>query len=407
MNSKKYKVLMKLSVKNIFTRKVRSSLTILSVMIGIAAIVTIILVSNGLFNGIEDEFNDMGMNNLFIFPKSTSLHPSNNVTRASNNIQLTLTDVKHIKQIHGVSDAFGMEFKKSIVEYKNQTDYLAVMLPPAKDFDKVLKNINITIREGQSLQNRKGNYIMIGSYLADHLFDTKVKVGSNLTIENKKFKVIGILSEIGDSEDDSTIYMTRETGKKLYGIGNEVMAIRAIVDKSANIKNTKAKVIKELEKTHPVDSYNIVTAKQMLRLLSKILLILKIILVSIAAISVIVGSVGVMNSIYTSVIERTKEIGIFKSIGAKRKDILFVFITESMMLSLIGGIIGLGLGILGAKLIEAYIISLTFTMLHIFISYQIIGIIILLSLIVGFISGIFPAKKATKLSAVDALRNIN
>jgi len=406
MNSEKYKALIKLSVKNIFTRKVRSILTILSVLIGIAAIVTIILTSNGLFNGIEKEFTDMGMNNLFIMPKSTSFQPNNSVTRSSSNIQLTLTDVKHIKKVHGISDAFGMEFKNSIVKYKNQSYYLAVMLPPEKDFDKILKNINLTVREGQSLQNRKGNYIMIGSYVADNLFKTKVKIGNNLTIENQKFKVIGIMNEIGNSKDDSTIYMTRETGTKLYNIGNEVMAIRGIVDPSANITDTKARVIKELEKTHPVDSYNVISANQILGLIEKILLILKIILLSIAAISVVVGSVGVMNSIYTSVIERTKEIGIFKSIGAKKNDILFIFVTESLMLSLIGGVLGLVIGIFGAKLIEAYTISLNFTMLHIIVNYQIIVITIILALIVGLISGIFPAKKASKKNVVDCLRAI-
>jgi putative ABC transport system permease protein len=143
----------------------------------------------------------------------------------------------------------------------------------------------------------------------------------------------------------------------------------------------------------------------MIEMFQRILNILKTILISIASISVIVASIGIMNSIYTSVLERIKEIGVLKSIGAKLSDIVFLFVSESIILSLVGGFIGLGFGYGIAKFVEIYLISQNFNILHIVVSEYEIILTFVLSLVIGFISGILPAKKASKLKPVDALRN--
>jgi len=406
MNFEKYNELLKISLRNITSRKVRSILTVIAIIIGVTAIITIVLITNGLLNGVTDEFNSMGINNIYVLPKSVNGFKSNQTTRTASSIQLNLTDLKHISHLHGIDSAYAVDFRNAKAEYKNETQYMAVMICNTKKFNDYIKNLNISIKQGISIQNRNSNDIIIGSYVADKLFKNKIKVGNNILINNTNFKVVGIMNTVGDPRDDSAIYMTRDTANNLFGTNNNINSLFTKLSKDADMNTVIGEITRELNKSYPKDSFNIISAKQVLNIFSKVLLILKIVLVSIAGISIIIASVGVMNSIYTSVLERTKDIGIFKSIGAKEKDISFIFVSEAIILSIIGGIIGFILGVIGAKSIEAYAISQSITLLHIVVNSQIIIITLVVSILIGTISGIFPAKKASKKNVVDCLRAI-
>lgn len=404
MISEKHNNLLNLTVKNILRRKLRSTLTIIAVIIGIATIVSLFLISEGLFNYVEDVFMTMGINTVFIFPISFQGGPNQSISRVSEDIQLKENDIKIIERINEIDYVIAFSFRTGKIEYRNENEFKFVFMLDPKKADKTFEIMSLDLREGKNFNGKEGNNVILGPYLADNLFENKINVGQKIKIQEKDFKVIGILEPIGNLEDDSVAYITKNAGEEIFDVKDSVDQIYASVKPEYDPEKIKEKIEKELEREHGKDKFYIVTAKQVLSIIKSVLNLLKIILVSIGLISLIVGSIGIMNSIYTSVIERTKEIGVIKSLGARKEDIYFIFISESIILSLVGGIIGLGFGILIAKGIEYYVISQGFLTLKVLITWQIIVLALGVSLVVGIIAGLLPSRSASKMNVVDALR---
>lgn len=404
MNTEKYKHLIDLTFKNILRRRLRSILTIIAVVIGIATIVALFLISDGLLNYVEDVFMTMGINTIFIFPVSFQGGPNQTISRVSEDIKITESDLRLIEKIPEIDYAIGFSFRTAKYEYKGEESYQFVIMVDPKLADKTFEIMDVGIREGKSLQGREGAEIVIGSYFADKLFKEPIKVGQKIKIQDKDFKVIGILETVGNMQDDSQSYITINSGKELFDTGDTLDQIYASVKPEYDPLVVQKEIEKRLEKKHGKNKFFIITAKQVLTMIKTVLGLLQTILVSIGLISIVVGSIGIMNSIYTSVIERTREIGILKSLGAKKEDIYFIFTFESLVLSLIGGIIGLGLGIGIAKFVEYYAASQAFITLNIIITWQVIALALGVSIIVGIAAGLLPSKSAAKMNVVDALR---
>jgi putative ABC transport system permease protein len=406
MPTEKYNHLMNLTAKNIVRRRLRSILTIISVIIGIATIVSLFLISDGLFNYVEDVFMTMGINTIFIFPVSFQGGPTQSIGRVSQDIQITENDLKVIERINEIEYAIGFSFRTGKIEHKNETMFQFVIFTNPKEIDKTFEIMNMELKDGKDFQGREGYNVIIGPHVADKMFKDPIKIGQKIKIQEKDFKVIGILKSMGNVQDDSQVYITRKAGEELFGIGDTLDQIYANVKTEYDPLEVKEEIEKRLEKIHGKDKFYIITAKQVLEIIKSVLNLLKVILVSIGLISLVVGSIGIMNSIYTSVIERTKEIGILKSLGARKEDIYFIFTFESVLLSLIGGIIGLGLGIAIAKAVEWYAASQGFLTLKVVVDWQIILIALGVSLLVGIIAGLLPSRKASKMNIVNALRNM-
>ncbi len=404
--NKKYKHLVDLTIKNIYRRKLRSILTIIAVVIGIATIVSLFLISDGLFNYVEDAFMTMGINTIFIFPISFQGGPSQSIGRISEEIKITENDLKIIERINEVDYAVGFSFRTGKIEFKNEELFQFVIFIDSKEVDKTFEIMNIELREGKTFQGKEGSNVLIGPYIADNFFKEPVKVGQKIKIQDKDFKVIGILETVGNIQDDSQVYITRKSAEEIFTIGDTLDQIFVSVKKEYDPLIVKEEIEKRLEREHGKDKFFIITAQQVLTMIKSVIGLLKVILISIGLISLIVGSIGIMNSIYTSVIERTKEIGILKSLGAKKEDIYFIFTLESVILSIIGGIIGLGLGIFISKAVEYYVASQGFLTLKIIVTWQIIVLAIILSIIIGIVSGLLPANKASKMNVVEALRKV-
>jgi putative ABC transport system permease protein len=410
MHYEKFQHLLGLTLKNIIRRRARSILTILSVVIGITAVIALILLSEGLFNSVESQFDAFGANTIFVVPGSfgggRSGDFSNLSTRTAKEQQLRVKDAENLEKLAEIEKAYYFSYQMSTIEYRREEILQLNIMMPAKDFDVALDMLGVKLREGSLMQGQTSRKAIIGPYIADNQFSRKINVGNNIKINGHDFRVIGILEPIGNAQDDSQIYTTTEIGVSLFGIDDKVEQILLKVRDNQDLDYAKKMVEKRLEKDHDEDAFIVMTSQQILDIIQMVLSMLTIVLVAIALISVIVGSIGIMNSIYTSVLERIKEIGILKSIGAKISDIVFLFLIESVILSLIGGIIGLGLGYGIAKAVEYYAMTKGFDMLIIVLTPRIILLAIGLSLFVGIISGIFPSRKAAKLNPVDALRNI-
>ena len=396
----------KIALKNIKKRKLRAFLTLLGILIAIATIFMLISISLGLRNAVNEQFRLLGADKFFIQPQGQLGGPG-----TGGAVQLTEDDVKVVEKIAGVKEVSPWVATSAKVEFDKQTRYTSVVGIDLETADLFLENRAYEAEIGRVIKEGDTTDVMIGSqYLHNNFFSKPLKIGDRILINDKEeFKVRGILETIGNPGDDRLIYMPIDNFRDLFGIKDRLDTIVVQVNDEENIQEIADKAQKELLKkrglTEKTRDFTILTPEELLGSFSGVLNIITAFLLSIAAISLLVGGIGIANTMYTSVLERTREIGIMKAIGARNSDILIIFLTESALLGLVGGIAGVALGILVSKTIEFIAInSLGTTLLQAAIpAYLVIGCLLFAALI-GAISGTFPAYNATKVRPVEALR---
>jgi len=268
----------------------------------------------------------------------------------------------------------------------------------------------LKVLDGRGIKEGDKFKVVVGyNHIYKNTWERPLKIGSTIQMEGYDFKVVGVLEKIGNPIDDNIIYLPKETLKEILNIEDEESQIVVNVYQEFNpidvAKDIERKLRKSRGEKEGQETFDVQTSEQMLESFNSIFGIVQAVLVGIAAISLLVGGIGIMNTMYTAVIERTREIGVMKAIGARNLDILFIFLFEAGLLGLVGGTIGIGIGIGLGKGVE-YIAS---TMLDtdllqaIFPLYLIIGALFF-SFLIGTLSGILPAMQATKLRPADALR---
>ena len=243
-----------------------------------------------------------------------------------------------------------------------------------------------------------------------NLFSKEVNIRDKLIIKGKEFRVVGILKKIGSKIDDTTVVIPIDIARELFGLGSEYSMISAKVKEGENPSEVAEEIKKELRRERGLkegeEDFTVQTMEDIRRRFSSVLGIVSVVLIGIAAISLLVGGIGIMNTMYTAVLERTRDIGIMKAIGAKDRDILIIFLFESGFIGLVGGIIGCFLGIFLALAITQFASNMGFGFLEAKISVELILFAIVFSFAIGAISGILPAIRASKLQPVEALREL-
>ena len=400
--------IIKYALSNLWQRKLRSALTMLSILIGITAIFALVSFGQGINKYITDFAQEMGTDKIMMTPGGgLSAAPG------TSNILFTEDDFEFIKKIKGVSDATAMLITASKVEfkdYKEKYPYVMGLSTDIKEMELVEEMFaGIEIIKGREL--KKGDVLKatLGySYLIENkMFKKPLSVGDTLKIKDIPVKVVGFYEEIGNPGDDSNVYLTLEGYERIFGDSDyEYLYIRSALgeDPAALADKIKERFRKRRDQKKGEEDFTIQTFEDAIASFTSIITILNGVLVLIALISVVVAAVNIMNTMYTSILERTNEIGVMKSIGAQNKYILFVFMFESGLLGLVGGAVGIGLGYLIAKLGGVIAASSGLAMLRpTFSPYLIIGCL-LFSLLVGTASGFLPSLRASKLNPVDALR---
>jgi putative ABC transport system permease protein len=389
------------AINNLKARKIRSWLTIVGVVIGIAAIVGLLLLGQGLQNAVTEQFKKAGVDKIIVFAgKDVGAFYSMMVSEKFNDY-----DVRAIEKVAGVEKATGMIAKVEKIEFGKESAYTVVI---GMDKDMSVEDFSgISVEEG--LGNVKSDDEMIIGYLVRHkdLFDKEVRIGDKLKIRGEEFKVVGSLNRIGNSQDDKQIYITTDAAKKIFN-EYDYSIILVKVKKGFDVDDVAEEIKEKLRKHRGLkkgeEDFSIRTMGQMMETFQNVFMIIQIIVAGIAAISLVVGGVGIMNTMYTSVLERTKIIGTMKAVGAKEKHVLALFLIESALIGLVGGIIGVLLGIFFSKLVEYIAIGLGFYLIKIVIDAKIIALALAFSFVIGIISGFMPSRHAAKLDAIEALR---
>jgi len=403
----------KLAWENITHRQIRSWLTIIGIVIGIAAVVALISLGQGVKKVITDEFVKIGTDKIFIFPAGGfSSGPPGSSTGIN---PLTEHDVEIIRRAKGVNQAAGILSKPAKIIYDRNVYFTSILGIPLDDSNKLwVEAYNFKYTAGRALKSGDKYKVTVGYDVAnDKVFGKNVNVGDRINVEGQEFEVIGIIASIGDPGVDSGIMMPQDTATQLFNavhpLGIEESEILVKVNQGEDPSVVAENIKKDLRRSRNVkegeEDFSVQTTSQLLSSFDVILNALLGIVIGIALISLFVGGVGIMNTMYTAVLQRTNEIGVMKAIGARNSDILKIFLIESGMLGLIGGVIGIIIG-MGLSALVA-LIGRTFLntiLLKAYFPWYLIVGALLFAFIVGALSGALPAIQASKQNPVEALR---
>src|SRR3989338_2069704 len=400
--------LFKLAMNNLRERRLRSLLTIIGIFIGITAVVALMSLGDGLQNVVVGQFSSIGADKITIMG-SNGFAASPFVSASLPN-PLTTDDVRVVRRTRGVQEAGGMLFSSVKAEYKKEEKNTFLLgLPEDETRALVEEGQNIEVSEGRTLKTDDKGVIVIGSYTSDGLFKRKIYVGETLKIEGKDFKVVGILKTRGSRFDDDAIYMNGEEARTLTNKPKLESIIMARVKKGESPEKVAAAVSENLRKHRNVEKgsedFVAQTSEQLAQSFATILGVVQGVIVGIAAISLLVGGIGIMNTMYTSVVERTKEIGLMKAVGARNSDIKLLFLFESGLLGLLGGIVGVLIGAGLSKIAEAAVQQALSA--NTFVAAIRPGLVVgalLFGFIIGKASKFLPARRAASLKPAVALR---
>jgi putative ABC transport system permease protein len=394
-----------LGLNNLKRRKLRSWLTMIGIFIGIAAVVSLMSLGQGLQNYINDEFEKLGSDKIIIQPQGIGPPGS-----AGPSLILTSKDLKLIEEVRGVKWAIGFLIKQGQATFKDELGIGFGIGTDPEDL-KLLEEVqSFEIMEGRDLKKGDKFKVVVGyNHAFGNIWKKNVRLRDTINIEGENFKVVGILNKVGNPIDDASLYVPKEALREILKIVDEESQIMVKTAEGFNPEEVAERIERKLRQSRgekeDQETFRVQTSEQLLDTFQNIFAVVQGVLVGIAAISLLVGGIGIMNTMYTSVLERTKEIGTMKAIGAKNSHVLILFLLESGLLGLVGGLIGVGIGIGLAKGAEVLATATIGTPLLQASMDPIIMIgALAFSFIIGSLSGIAPAYQASKLKPVDALR---
>ena len=397
-----------LAFGNLKHRGIRSWLTILGVFIGIAAVVALITLGDGLRTAITGQFSTLSTDKLIIQNAGTGMGPPGSTTIK----KLNSHDIDVIRKVSEVEEVVPRLIRIVKTEFNKNADfsYMTSIPNDEKEAKVIYDSLNVKPNYGRLLTSEDSGKIVIGSdFAGEDTFGKKISVGDKILIQGKNFEVVGILETSSSFELNQIILMNQNDVDKLLNINNEFDMIVVQIDNSKDAESIAQKISEELRKDRKEkigeEDFSVQTPMQAISSVNTILNIINLIVGGIAAISLLIGGIGIANTMYTSVLERTKEIGTMKAIGAKNKEILYIFVIESGLLGIIGGVIGAGIGI-GLAFGISSLANSAFgsEILQVQLSVPLLSSAIIFAFLIGLLSGLTPALQASKLKPVEALR---
>ena len=398
--------IMKESWLSISGNKIRSFLTVLGIIIGVMAVVIMVAVGETVQYEITDQFSSLGTNTVVIRAGAAQIGG----VRSGNRQTLTIDDAEVIAKLPDVAAVSPVQSSGAQIVYGNR-NWSTSMMGVYPDYTTVQ---NIEVEYGaffdQSAVRNASTYAVIGPKTATELGMSPNPVGEVIRVQNVPFVIVGVSKERGDSamgsQDDMVIIPITTLKKRLQGsrFPNSVNMIALKLYQDADNSVVIDQISALLRDRHRLkagddDDFQVMDMKQIMETMTTVTGYLKLLLIAIAAVSLLVGAIGIMNMMLVSVAERTREIGIRKAIGARERNIIIQFLAESIMISFIGSMIGLVLGVGLSQGVGRFILgyNVPFSLWPVVLS-------ITVAVVVGLASGVMPAIKAAKLNPIDSLR---
>jgi len=383
------------AIKNLLRQQVRTYLTLIGIIVSVAALVTLISLGNGLKGAITEQFEQLGSNKVFVYmdggdPMST--------------VGLTIKDGDFVSKYPYFDNVATFAFEPNVkVTYKKKDVRASITAWNPEDQYYFIESSGMKPDKGRFFSKGDTYDVILGSLAASNYFNATIHVKNTIYINDVKFRVVGIMERIGNEQDDNSIAIPLDTFHELIK-PDKISGIQGTVKNGLDLKKISKTIEKDLEDYRGKKDILVLTPEQILEFLNNVLGGMTIILSAIAFISLIVGAIGIMNSMYTNVLERTKEIGIMKSVGAKQKDILFFFLFESGAIGAVGGLIGVIVGTTLAFGMGGLITAANFLPINVTIDPLVVLGSILFATIIGVVSGFLPSYRASKMTPVEALR---
>lgn len=390
---------------SLVANKMRSLLTMLGIIIGVAAVIVLVSIGYGVRSQIQDSISSLGSNLLMVYPgapRTPGVRPT-----ADSQKTLKLEDFTTISHLQDVDMASPVSAGNSYVVIYTNKNWTTSVNGVNNDFQYIN---NWTVKSGRfitaSQVERRERVVVIGSTVATNLFGTEDPVGKDIRIKNNPYKVIGVLESKGSgsfgNDQDDVIYIPYTTGmERLQGV-NYLRMIYIKAKDGVDLNRLQTDVENILRVRHNIknpelDDFNVRNMATIMATVEETTATMTLFLGAVAAISLVVGGIGIMNIMLVSVTERTREIGVRKALGATYRVIVMQFLIEAVVISLVGGAIGILVGIGASKLIGAL------TSMKTVISMGPILLSFGFSMAIGLIFGLYPARKAAKLNPIDAL----
>ena len=395
----------RIALRNLRKRSVRSWLTILGVVIGIFMVASLLSLSEGIKQSILRELRVMGGDLIMVFPGELQ----DIITTFIGGLELSDSDLEAILRARGVGEVVPWRQKAELIRWEDTGKTALIGGVPLYEAAAVLQqDVGMTLVEGSWPQRGKRE-VLVGNLLPKDIFPG-LKAGERISIKGTNFEVAGVLRSLGNRQDDSMVFMDLEVFGNVTGRKDGAQAAIVKVASGSSAKEVANNIKKELEESRKrragaeTPSFSVLTGEEAAETIGNVMAIVQFVIMAFASIAILVGAIGIMNTMYTSVYERTKEIGILKAVGAKRKDIIAIFLIESGVIGLVGGIGGVILGFAAAQIVELY--GQFHPILYIKASSSLWLAITALAFafLVGAASGYFPARKAASLNPVEALR---
>ncbi len=387
--------------KSIRFRPMRSWLTVLGIVIGIMLVVTIFSISSGVQNVVTKALQMFGSDLIMVYPGKET----NPMVGLVSGERFRDKDIRDLETIEGVKFATPVDVASLNIESRGEKKGILVHGVEWREIGIVFQESQgLRLDQGYWPENDDKNEIVFGYLAATKLFKTPIRTGDEVTVKSRKVVVAGVLSKTGTDDDNST-FLSMPIFRHLTGRQGSMTAL-VKTNPGVNIDLVAQQIKFKLSKQEVVPDFSVLTPEKANILIGSVLSIIEFVLIVIALVSLLVGAVGIMNTMYTSVLERTKHIGILKAVGASSENILLMFLIESGIIGLIGGAIGTILGISLAYGIGLVANEFGIQGFFSFASLDFLGIfvILIIAFITGMVAGFLPARRAAKMEPAEALR---
>ena len=391
---------LRMAFDSIRQRKLRSALTVLGIVIGIAAIIALVSIGEGTNAAVSSALGSLGANTIFV----ASGGGGGGFGLSSATESLQKKDLTAIQSVRGIDIAVGIFVKSSSATFKDQTKSLSLFGVDTKEAQNFFVDIGVVeLDQGRFFKSGERHVVVAGSAVAAKAFDTPLKVNDKFTIKDEKIQIVGILKETGQSTYDSIVIAPIEDVQETSAEKDQFTIIFARVNDPSRIDDIASDIQKKMDDLHGKKVFQVFTTKQLTEQIGTVTNMLSLVLGGIAGIALVVAGIGIANTMYMSIMERTKEIGIMKAIGASNRNVLEIFLMEAALIGLIGGIAGDILGTVLSEVLGAVLknYGLSFSTK---VTPELLGLGLAFSVTVSVVFGLLPARKAAKLRPIEALR---